>query len=366
MVLHLLEKDKLTNNTSLESKSRTKAVLKTIPLPPPRLANHPPLGLASHTIIVPPRAIPVSRAIPVLRALPLPRALPVSRNAEKAATRHTINNRHQIRTIIQVYLKNVQSIDLTPGFGDYLRGAIYLYRLQLKYNFKLKLDYSQHPISQYISNDSPTPLDSKNNLQVFEDLYWWSHNKITGNDLISFMHIIFNSSNDYRVFTNRLYSGYIAGHILSVEEQEFMKRQILPSDSIKSKVDAIVDTYIEGYNILHIRSGDDTLINGNNNVNHNFYSIVESNLSVLQSLPVIVISDSIQIREELHKLYGFYISGYQVEHSGKANNDLEGTVIEFFLMSRSKTIFSLSVYEWGSTFSTMASAIYNVPLIRLS
>jgi hypothetical protein len=363
MVLQLIGKDRLTNTTSLESKSRTNPVFKTRP-PQPRRINHrllvSPLALASHTSIGPPRAVPPPRAIA------LPRSIPVSRPAEKTTIRHTIHKRHTIRTIIQVYLKNIQSIDLTPGFGDYLRGAVYLYRLQSKYNFILKLDYSQHPISQYISNDLVIPLDSNNNLQVFEDLCWWSNNKMTGNDLTSFMDIIFNSSNDYRVLTNRIYSGYIAGHILSVEEQEFMKRQIIPSDSIKTKVDAIVDTYTEGYNILHIRSGDDTLINGNNNVNHNFYSIVESNLNLIQSLPVIVISDSIQIREELHNQYGFYISGYEVEHSGKADNDLEGTVIEFFLMSRSKTIFSLSVYQWGSTFSTMASAIYNIPLIRLS
>ena len=180
------------------------------------------------------------------------------------------------------------------------------------------------------------------------------------------MNIIFSSSNDYKVFTNRVYPGYFAGHTLSVEEADFMKRQIQPSSYIHNKIEAIINKYTEGYNILHIRSGDNTLIDNVNSPADNFYSIIQSNLSTIQSLPVIVLSDSIIIREELHRLYGFHVSGCEVAHTGKANNDLEGTVIEFFLMSRSKRIFSLSVYEWGSTFSTMASAIYNVPLIRFS
>jgi hypothetical protein len=145
-----------------------------------------------------------------------------------------------------------------------------------------------------------------------------------------------------------------------------MRQNIKPVANINNKIDDIVNKYTNGFHILHIRSGDDTLINNIDNSSDNFYSIINSNLNTISSLPVIVISDSIKIREELNKLYGFNITGCEVAHSGKVNTDLEGTVIEFFLMSRSRKIFSLSIYEWGSTFSTMCAAIYNVPLIKLT
>ena len=41
------------------------------------------------------------------------------------------------------------------------------------------------------------------------------------------------------------------------------------------------------------------------------------------------------------------------------------TLKDFFVMSKSKLIYSFSVYDWGSCFSDMCSQIYSIPIIKI-
>ena len=71
------------------------------------------------------------------------------------------------------------------------------------------------------------------------------------------------------------------------------------------------------------------------------------------------------MKKDLIEQFHFLGTDEMPVHAGMGKDDLKGTVVEFFLMSKATSIFSLSVYEWGSTFSTMCSAIYDIPLMKL-
>ena len=46
-------------------------------------------------------------------------------------------------------------------------------------------------------------------------------------------------------------------------------------------------------------------------------------------------------------------------------NALLETLVDFYVMSNSNLIISISVYGWGSSFSDMCSQIYNGPIIKM-
>jgi hypothetical protein len=57
----------------------------------------------------------------------------------------------------------------------------------------------------------------------------------------------------------------------------------------------------------------------------------------------------------------------EIIHLGYLNSEnkeiaIENTLIDFFLICGAKKIYSLSVYDWNSGFSIMASRLYDIPV----
>ena len=53
---------------------------------------------------------------------------------------------------IHSYLKQCNSSHYCPGFGDWLRGTVTLWKYCKKYNYDLHIDPSIHPIFQYFED----------------------------------------------------------------------------------------------------------------------------------------------------------------------------------------------------------------------
>lgn len=254
--------------------------------------------------------------------------------------------------------------DLGPGFGDYLRGSIYLYKLSKKYGFKLLLDMSHHPVSKYL--DINIDLSEYSSLETKDQHQWYA---LPNNYLDNMILELLKKNKINCIFVTDPYHNFWHNHIVDEDTQEFMKSYIKPTVDINMKVNNLIETFRltnNKFNILHIRLGDEFLINGQQyNKNDYINYIINTKKPELNKLPLIVLADCYNLKQQLANEYNFLTTDIIPKHINRRDTDLEGTIIEFFLMSRANSIYSVSSYWWGSTFSTMCSAIFNIPLCRI-
>jgi hypothetical protein len=123
------------------------------------------------------------------------------------------------------------------------------------------------------------------------------------------------------------------------------------------------------YITYHIRLGDHFLENPTDTVIHQ--AIVQEVLQKMVLRPnetYLLITDT----PALKKIVMTYFKGNNIQcllldigHTSK-NEDaigIKNTLIEFYVMSFSKAIISMSVYPHGSGFSKWCSVVYNIPYV---
>lgn len=246
-----------------------------------------------------------------------------------------------------------------PGLGDYLRGCVYLYKLQQKLGFTLKVDVFHHPIGKYLENP---PGEENLATTTTECLVWWN-SRYSGEAIEK---MLTTSSTNSSFYITKAWYDYFHTNTINSDERAFFQDLLKPSPAIKSLVDTYVPT--TPFTLLHVRCGDDQLVKGvaNTTETTKFLNILHDNLTKITENPVFLITDSPPFKEAATKQFGFSSTPYKPSHSGLVNNDLEGTVVEFFIMARATKIICLSSYSWISTFSTMCSAMYNIPIETLT
>ncbi len=68
-----------------------------------------------------------------------------------------------------------------------------------------------------------------------------------------------------------------------------------------------------------------------------------------------------------NKFYGYL---KLITHSGEKENDdvnldeMRDTMLDFFIMSKARKIYSISPYNWGSGFSEWCSKVYDIPCVK--
>ena len=244
-----------------------------------------------------------------------------------------------------------------PGFGDILKGTVSLYKISKEYGYTFYLDLTEHPISKYIIQTIPNNLTNLNN-KVHEYFDIPNHN-----DLITIINKIIHM-NDIALFqTNRDISIL---NELDKNDKKNLQNIIKPNNYLQNKIDEIKKKFnLNNYSVLHIRTGD---YNINKSINSNNLISIEKTLSKI-NLPenILLLSDSYELKEFLSKKYKYKIINSEIIHLGNLNSNnkeqaIESTLIDFFLISGSNKIYSLSVYDWNSGFSTMASKLYDISI----
>jgi hypothetical protein len=268
------------------------------------------------------------------------------------------------KTVVNVYKKNTKTYDPT-GFGDYLRGCAYLYKLSKELNFNLEFDVSHHPISEYIlTNNTNKDRTQEEQNNVIEFVTWWLKPSYSVDNYLK--EILEGEENRVYIYVTDPYHNFWHNHMLEEDECKYLSDNIRPIDSISSKIDNILNQMLlTDFNILHIRTGDATLNNNEpSQLSESIIQDVINNKYNLNPNNTIILSDSLETKVKFKK-YNFKTTDIVPVHTGISNTNLEGSLIEFYLMARAKSIYSISTYFWGSTYSTMCSAIYNIPIYRI-
>jgi hypothetical protein len=250
--------------------------------------------------------------------------------------------------------------------------------LQISYllNIEFDLDISQHPLSKYIESSERLEALDYNTVDIFNELNRRNgkHNyeDVSTNINANFLNSLISLLNSQNCETFGLFSNaFPCFNAYSQRGKELIKSKLRPNKLMSEYIDITLSQLglsKKGYGIIHIRTGDNYLVNGEA-MHINFMSKLYRILKhyTFPDRRYIILSDCNIIKKYLKTMPNFYIYIRKMEHLGgealksTETNGIMNTMLDFFLIEHSNAVLSLSVYDHVSGFSKYASVLNNVP-----
>lgn len=243
-----------------------------------------------------------------------------------------------------IYQTKYQTVQQPPGFADFVIGTMSLFHFN---NEQLYVDYSSHPISNFLINSFNTPealfIDNKL-IEVFN----------TPQQCII---DIINNTDSIKIATNS------RGYVLTESLRQFIKDTFKPNKIFQEEINSkIAELNLLNFDTIQIRLGD-----------HNINTSVDQYKSKLQDIicnkikdrNVFLLSDNRSIKDFLVKTFPNIkiiqnnpIHLGDLLHTPSLLEDVKNTLLDFYIMSKSNSVFCCSVYG-DSGFSYCCSEIFN-------
>ena len=274
---------------------------------------------------------------------------------------------NKLKRIVNLYqLKYVNSV--AQGFGDYLRGCFCLLQIAMKNNLQFDINFENHPISQFLEKN----LD-KDTLINYSNVYRYMQNNLEKDHLLFYngfcRHLNSINTQNYYLFCN----SYPIANITQ-DQREFIKSKIQPNNELVIAVNKTIKDLklkiVDGqpyFYTIHIRTGDKFLLQ-NNKLSPEVANRIAAQIQkyVVSSRIYLVLSDNSDLKAVLINIFPNFKAHFKdITHLGESINppeeSVKNTLTDFFLMSKSKSILSFSVYPHGTSFSEWCAEMYNIP-----
>lgn len=261
---------------------------------------------------------------------------------------------NEIRQITNVYNKGYF------GFGDYLRGCLFLSQLCIQQKKRFIMNYSDHPISEF--------LHSIDNTHIPENTIITYTNKFTYNNYISFLNK--KKKHNISVLTNLYPSKPIHNNVIMN-----VLKQIEPTPQlIQSIQNYLLEMNLEKnkFTVIHLRLGDNILISKDKISYFAFFKIIKILKKILNpKQKYLILSDNHFIKVIIHKYFPFTsFKNTNITHLGVSqnmeSNSVLDTLTEFFIMNHCTHIISFSTYTHRTSFGEMASLLFYKPFTYYS
>ena len=296
-------------------------------------------------------------------------------------------------TITNVYQETYKNNTKATGFGDFLRGCYYLLYFCNKYHFTPNVIIN-HPLSIYLKHnlfynpEHNNNNNNNNNNNILNNIYLFNKNNINeikydnNNTLTKYKtdHYIDSNFISY-LNSNNIYNNTIFVYIIlftdtniKTEHKTLMRKLLEPNLIMKellSKTMLQLNITPKNYYVIHIRSGDKFLTGLEHRFTLLYCNQLETEINLILSnlvdvKDILIICDNNTIKYFLkEKFPDFKYLFNEITHFGentKLNNELvKNTMLDFYLLSKSMFIYSLSSYEHGSGFSLWCSITYDIP-----
>jgi len=259
--------------------------------------------------------------------------------------------------VIHTYRTACATVAQPPGFGDFLRGSAALCQLSEQYGFELQIDFSHHPLKEYLEQIDCVNTESDSDVHEF-----------------------FNQANPLlEPFLSSLPDGaraWVTTHCVPVSSlgagcKKFLKKRLVPQQAVMAILKDISAQLGENYCAVHVRMGDHAIGAACPSVpvvDAWFRDVVMPEWGSR----VLVFSDNSAIKEYLAMRFGVMFIPNTPVHLGQCGSitaprdGVRDAVIDFFVLARARKIYQYSVYPWGSGFSDMCARIYGIPLVKIS
>ena len=326
------------------------------------------MNLANNKVIIP--------SVTTTKNIDIPNNNNNNNNNSYEEIDYTILN--QIRVINNVYKESYKNKFVT-GFGDFLRGCYFLLDFCRKYQIKYNI-IILHPIHVFLKNKT-NEIYNRNIQETIEYLDYINTNVDVNCTFNSDTSSVFNEFFKYLkrqdIFNRNvfIYNVCYPTSEIPQDNRNIIRNIIEPIDMIKKNIDDILSKLNlsnKGFNVLQIRSGDKYLKKNTNVLDQDFkINLLNSVKNIIHTnnnnnTPFLLISDS-------HLVKNFIIRNFrniktffkEITHLGENSSlnheNIKNTLIDFYLMSYSNTIYSISTYDHGSGFSRWCSVTYNIP-----
>ena len=260
-----------------------------------------------------------------------------------------VNNLNKsMKKLYQVYYTSYERVKKYTfhGFGDYIRGTIYLYQLMKDKNVNLKINFSNHHLNSIFICDNHLSIEECENTNYIFG---------TEQNFLDYNHVFTNKWEFLKI--NKECKDFIIKNCLT-PRIGFEKKLL----NFKEKLN-LSDF---NYSIIHIRLDDNEIFNNKrldtilniinliklNNPDEN-YILISSNETYLNHINYPFIKKT-------------YLKPGHVGLHTTSLQECEDTMIEFMLMTTSKKIYQMSVYSWGSGFSDTINKIYDIEVLKIS
>jgi hypothetical protein len=255
--------------------------------------------------------------------------------------------------ITQVYYTDKERVEQYTfhGWGDFIRGCIYMFQYCKNNNIELKIDFSKHYISKFfICNSNISIDDCKNAKYIFAD-----------NE--------YDNIADYPfVFTNRH-----PPEAIDEPCKRFIKTNCFtPVEPFYEKVASVKKSFglvNAGYYVLHVRLADNEIVSLERikQIDTQINAMFKEHCFLTnQKILLISSNEDFLNKYENQNLIKTGLSRGHLGLDTTGSQQTEDTMIEFILLTTCKEIIQFSVYCWGSGFSDIVSKIYDINIKQYS
>lgn len=256
--------------------------------------------------------------------------------------------------IISTYVENSGM-----GFGDFLRGSLYLYRICRKNKLKFDIDLRYHPISKYFIN-SEKYIYNGNDIKIFYNVGYKQKNNFFVKKFNDYFNNIKKDINNKYYICSNIFPN--KKKIITRNEKNIIKKLLKINNNLilfKNR------KFLKNYNIIHIRFKDSNMNEYNLKKFRNISRKILKNIN--KKYKHILISNNINFKNYMKRFKFLKIIDNDPGHLGEINdeNKIYSTILDYYLIIKSKKIYAYSEYSWISGFVDYSSKIYSIKLINL-
>lgn len=290
----------------------------------------------------------------------------------------------ELKKIVNLYQKKYVN-GKAQGLGDYLRGCYCLFQVSKILGLEFDMDLSNHPMSQFLENHK-----EKNPNVNYDTVSWFRNDNYEElpnstrmktkscdffNELIRVLNGINNES--YSLFSNAFPLFQNVKKIRN-EPREFIRNRLTPNVQMQKNIDLRLSKLRvkeKQYSVIHVRCGDAFLLENDASIRpevfHKIVNAIEKNIPRRQTnKKYVLLSDNNQMKILLKKRFpNLVVQIKEMTHLGESNfhtnESIMHTLLDFYTMSKSNFIISLSPYNWGSGFSEWCAVTYRLPYLKI-
>jgi hypothetical protein len=261
-----------------------------------------------------------------------------------------------MKKIIHVYKKDWSNYNLKPGFGDFVRGTCHLLEKYKNDNLEVLVDISKTDYSNFIL---PSNLLYAGGIDDNINAHYFINNEAALFDKLD----VFCESQDEEIIFVCTNFGHWHRTILPSNVKEIIKNLYCFQDGIEARtIEAIGHSR---YATLTIRCGDEFFNSADHGVFltdkfSKVYELIETQILPYSNLPIVVTSDSYELKLFLAEKYNFIVLPHKPQH-GAFGNVLPVVTDLCMLKNSSQNYFINNWSEWWSGFVHYTSIIFNIP-----
>ena len=291
----------------------------------------------------------------------------------------------------------------SSGLGDFLRGSAYMYQTCKEKNINFDIDFSNHKLNKFLKSRNTHKVKNSEIINLSEKIKREKKHFDGTNDFFAEMesqlleiinnvkhnetkHICTNYSNLMKIKEDYVSTEINNSIQITKECSSWLKENLVFApyvDSLASIELCRNNLQEKRYHLMHFRLGDEISFLGlsliGKNMNFEDYFEICKKTSEELNMPILVISDSNKLKNKIKemsekegldiKVATTFSSHTQKKPSKRATKNLHvedvgllGAAVDSKLISLSASVYSYSVYFWGSGFATWISQIYGVPI----